>query len=1074
MRRIDHRRGSAFLLILVVSLISGAFVSRFLGENVYHHLIIFYHWMPTMLLMGAVTLIMTLAHLLLSKRNSGTDVLLRDALPYLPLLLLALYLFQPRVNTLQATVLLIGSLILVVSLRVAALLRGEWLDRALLAILFLLSFMLYLIALAPTVGEHDTFEFQVLSYELGIAHPTGYPLYILLGKLFTFLPLGNVAYRVNLSSALFAATTVTVLYGIIYHVTRQRPASALAALTFAFSYSFWSQAVVAEVYALNTLFVALICYLLVRCFHQTSFVIQDSRSKTRQKTSLMQHLASSIPNEQWGLLYAASFTYGLSLTHHRTMLLLAPAIIAYVLLNRPGLLFHLRHIILLLIAFTAPLVGVYLYIPLRWWRIHGQIMTHSEFTNLVLGTRFAAALRWDAWFQQLDRLLIYLRILLEQYPAPALGLALLGFIWLFWPKKPRGRYPSWKEGVFLLMAFIAYVLFGLSYYVPDVSLFLIPSHLIIAIGLGAGIASSCQLLQEASARFHRLAQPVRRSLNRSVILTVFGMLPLSLVWINMPRVDRSHEYALYDWGRYVLQQELPPGAVILADSEKIAPLYYLQRVERMRPDTETGVFPDEESNRTELQRRLSEGRPVFLARFLPGLEGTYHLRSLGPLVEVSPYMLTRLPSNSCLLDSIGSETRSFGNKILLRGYCLDSAESRATDSLRLTLYWQADERIGQNYEVRLRLIGPQGQIWHQTKGRLPVNGFYPTGAWHPGEIIPDFHQLDLAGKVPPGEYMLQVGLFTPFSQEGLALLDTEQDYLPLAQISISPEPTWSPAMQHSSRTNFDDQIMLLGYDFPGTVKPGGNVALTLYWQRIGEVPTDYNLALELAEASGDTLWGTTEPPLFGEYPTSLWVEDQLIADTHQITIPATATRRLELRLSLEDPDSDQPLPVVSSWLAGWQDQSVLTSIDIQDLPYTPSKEDLPANFQSRVLLLDYELPNVQVRQGEALQLTLTWQGLTAMDEDYTVFVHLLDENDGIWGQEDIQPIYGTHPTSQWREGEIILDPHSLWTDKNAPLGLYQIEVGLYLLRTMERLEVLDTSGNAISNRVLMGPIEIVP
>jgi len=1073
MRSPHYKAGSCFLLVLVASLTSGAFLSRFLAENLYRHLTMFYHWMPTILLMAVVTLLMVFLHFLMGRRASGTDMLLRRALSHLPLLLLALYLFQRQVDTLQAGVLLAGSLLLVASLSVVEFLPGEWLDTALLATLFLLPFALYLGTLAPTVGEHDTFEFQVLSYELGIAHPTGYPLYILLGKLFTFLPLGNVAYRVNLSSALFAATTVVTLYAIIYHLTRQRPASALAALTFAFTYSFWSQAVVAEVYTLNALFVALTCYLLLRCFHQTS-VVQDSQSKIRQKMPLMSRPASQTLSEKRVLMYAASFTYGVSLTHHHTILLLAPAIITYVLLNRPRSVFRRRDIILSLVAFIAPVVGIHLYIPLRWWQIHGQIMTYAEFTNLVLGTQFAAALRWDAWFQDPSRPLIYLRILLDQYPAPALALALAGFAWLFWPKKPSRRDPGWKEGLFLLMAFIAYVLFGLSYYVPDVSLFLIPSHLIIATGLGTAIAVLCQLIHRLLACLDRLSQPEKQSLIRSMTFTLLGILPLSLVWTNMPLVDRSDEYALYDWGRYVLQQELPPGAVILADSEKMAPLYYLQRIEGIRPDTETGVFPDEQSNRAELEKRVSEGRPVFLARFLPSLEGTYHLRSLGPLVEVSPYMWTELPADSCLPDSSEFQPRSFGNKILLRGYCLDSADITATDPLRLTLYWQANERIDQNYEVRLRLISPQGHVWHQTKGRPPVNGLYPTAAWDLGEITPDFHQLDLAGEVPPGTYMLQVGLFPPFSQEGLALLHAEEDYLPLAEVSISPAEAWSPAMQHSLRTNFDNQVMLMGYSLQGTLKPGGKLSLTLYWQTIGQIFTDYDLALELAGPSGDILWRSIEPPLFGEYPTSYWVADEIIADTHHIAIPPTASRRLDLRIKLQDPETDQALPVVNGWLARWQDQSVLTSIQTQDVPFTPSEENLPVNFEDKVLLLDYELHNVQVRQGEALQLTLTWQGLASMDEDYTVFVHLLDENDRIWGQEDMQPVYGTHPTSRWRERDVVVDAHTLWTDQDSPLGLYRIEVGLYLLRTMERLQVLDASGKVISNRILMGPVEIVP
>src|SRR6185436_5862821 len=76
--------------------------------------------------------------------------------------------------------------------------------------LFGLTLLLYLLTLAPSVVTlfDDSLEFQLVTYRLGIAHPTGYPLYTLLGKLFTFLPIGNVAYRVNVMSAVFGAATV--------------------------------------------------------------------------------------------------------------------------------------------------------------------------------------------------------------------------------------------------------------------------------------------------------------------------------------------------------------------------------------------------------------------------------------------------------------------------------------------------------------------------------------------------------------------------------------------------------------------------------------------------------------------------------------------------------------------------------------------------------------------------------------------------------------------------------------------------------------------------------------------------
>ena len=80
--------------------------------------------------------------------------------------------------------------------------------------LFIASLTLYIISLAPSVVTlfDDSLEFQLVTYQLGIAHPTGYPLYTILGKLFTLLPAGNVAYRVNLMSAVFGAAAVALPY----------------------------------------------------------------------------------------------------------------------------------------------------------------------------------------------------------------------------------------------------------------------------------------------------------------------------------------------------------------------------------------------------------------------------------------------------------------------------------------------------------------------------------------------------------------------------------------------------------------------------------------------------------------------------------------------------------------------------------------------------------------------------------------------------------------------------------------------------------------------------------------------
>ena len=1049
-------------LTVTMGLVLGAALARWAVESLFYGSTFFYGWLPTMAFALLAAGFLTLFNLWLTRQRSDPPTTTAVALSFLPFSLVLVYLLNPQVNTVEASVLLVGTPALVAALLVSLLAPPRHLDRIAPAAVFALALALYLKTLAPTVGAHDTFEFQVLSYELGIAHPTGYPLYILLGKLFTLVPLGNVAYRVNLSSALFAAGTIAVLYATITWLTRDRSASAISALSFAFTYSFWSQAVEAEVYALNALFVATICYLLLRAFAGTSGGVTEGEGDAWRS-------APEMARRNRNVIIVVAFVYGLSLTHHRTMLLLGPAIIVYLALNRAWRLFTPRALMAAMAAFLAPLVGIHLYIPLRWSQIHGATMSWPQFTDLVLGTQFAAALRWDAALSDPGRLAVYLRTLLQQYPGPALLLAAVGIVYLGWKGASMRGHPTWKAGIFLALAFAAYVAFGLSYYVPDVSLFLIPSHMVVAVAIGLGISALRRVLDRLSSAGGLTLSPLRSPFVAALTLTLVGVLPLSLVWLNMPRVDKSDAYDSYDWGMYVLAQDLPPDSVILADSEKMAPLHYLQRVEHVRPDTETGVFPDEESTRAELERRLAEGRPVLLARFLPGLEGAYHLRSLGPLAEVSTVPLVELPADAQRVNvGLGDSTR-------LLAYRLDAHHLDRADALRLTLFWRAGQQRGENQDVRLRLVGPTGHVWIETKGRPPVNGLYPTGAWRPGEIVPDFHQIDLAGQLPPGSYDLQVGLFAPFTQADLPSPDAHGGYLTLTDISVSSRTTWQPKIDHPLRANFANKIMLHGYDLPSTAVPGLDIPLTLYWQALDKVDVDLDVVLELVAPGDAVAWRSITQPLFAEHPTSAWSQADLLVDRHEIELASTTSGPFELRIGLRDPVSSDRLNVVNGWLASEAQEVSVGGPNVSETPVVSTDaEFLPANFENKILLLDYDIQNVQVRKGGALHVTFAWQALSSMDEDYTVFVHLLDDNDRIWGQEDLQPVYGSHPTSAWAEAEVVVDPHTVWTDEHAPLGLYRVEVGLYLLRTMERLQLLDSSGNAVDDSLVIDLMEIVP
>ena len=88
------------------------------------------------------------------------------------------------------------------------------------ALLFLITLTIYLITLAPTVGTEDSGELVAAAYTVGIPHPPGYPLWDILGKVFTFIPISNIAWRINFMSAFFASATVTFLFILLLQLVK--------------------------------------------------------------------------------------------------------------------------------------------------------------------------------------------------------------------------------------------------------------------------------------------------------------------------------------------------------------------------------------------------------------------------------------------------------------------------------------------------------------------------------------------------------------------------------------------------------------------------------------------------------------------------------------------------------------------------------------------------------------------------------------------------------------------------------------------------------------------------------------
>ncbi|HYF64540.1 MAG TPA: DUF2723 domain-containing protein [Herpetosiphonaceae bacterium] len=430
------------------------------------------------------------------------------------------------------------------------------------ALLALGVFALYAATLLPGVGGGDTAEFQRVGPTLGLAHSTGYPLYSLLGWLWSrLLPLGAPAWRMNLLSAAAATGAVVAVYRIGRGLGAGRILAAGGALALALSLSLWRQATQAEIYALAA------------CLEGAFFA------------ALLAWRAGRAP------LWPAGMLAGLMLVHHRTAVFLFPGALLFVLLSRRP---RPREVGLAILAAVA-MLPIYLYVPWRAapWQDGWQIL--GVYVGGGVGREWLrpGQLWGDGWgrLAELARLLI-----IPQFTWAGLALAGLGAGRLL--RRDRGAAALLLSGYGLVFAFCA------AYYVDDLDVFMIAGHLIQAILMLAG----GQALLDAIAR--RLPE------GRSALLPLaFWLLPLILLARNLPAVSAQNTAAPETLARQRLGQPLAAGALVIGDGFAIESLRYLQAVEGLRPDLEFGFNADPGYIRAALGR----GRPVYLLQPAPGL-----------------------------------------------------------------------------------------------------------------------------------------------------------------------------------------------------------------------------------------------------------------------------------------------------------------------------------------------------------------------------------------------------------------------------------------------------------------------
>ncbi len=411
------------------------------------------------------------------------------------------------------------------------------------------TLLLYLSTLAPTVLYYerpdliDAAMFQAQAYVLGITHPTGYPTYLLLSHLFTYLPFGDVAYRVNLVSAVFGAVAVFLVFLVGLRLSGRIPAAVVGALAFGVGETFWSQAVIAEVYTLNAAFISLIFLLLL--------LWRDTR-KDRY-------------------LLAVAFFIGLSLTHHATSGILLPASALFVFAVDRRKLFEWRLVLKGAGLFVLGLVP-YLYLPVRASMEppmrEADPTSLAKFLDFLSGKGFAILIGTYGPDEIPSRVASFWAYLLEEFHVGLLLLAAIGAAVMLLKD---------RAGALLLgVPFFGWLAYAIEYEVFDFFLYFIPSYLVLALSMSVGVSALLVGVERLAA--------VYPPLPRTVALVLF-IAPL----LYLAASDIEEDYALVDrsrdtQGRRIIDVVAEKTATNATVLHHRSPLWYMVLVEGRRRD----------------------------------------------------------------------------------------------------------------------------------------------------------------------------------------------------------------------------------------------------------------------------------------------------------------------------------------------------------------------------------------------------------------------------------------------------------------------------------------------------------
>ena len=440
---------------------------------------------------------------------------------------------------------------------------------------FLINYLIYLLTLAPTVTFEDSGELIAAAYNLGIPHEPGYPLFSIIGKLFSLIPVGNVAYRLNLMSAFFSSlAAVFICYSTIIIIEDtfintklwqnigQKQISFIkycvalsSGIFFGTSYEIWEQSIITEVYGLNNFFIALFILL----------TLIWNRQKTKES--------------KLKYLFLISFIIGLTLTNHPSSLLIIPVFFIYIIVSDRTILLNFKTILKSVFYFFIGLLP-FIYLP-----VASSFNPKMDWGNPENATNFIRTITRHQYQSQdkitlngfISQLVYSFKLLSEQWYPVFLIFAILGIYLIY--KYNKNFF--WFCFVYLFFS-IPVMVYMTNTDIKNpisaeinkntLSVAFIPAYLLISAVIGIGLFYLINIIRT----------------KKTIIYSLFALLSVlfaaSNIYKNYRKEDKSTYYFPESYANNIFNT-LPKNSLLFINWDPFGfPLNYYQFVENKRPD----------------------------------------------------------------------------------------------------------------------------------------------------------------------------------------------------------------------------------------------------------------------------------------------------------------------------------------------------------------------------------------------------------------------------------------------------------------------------------------------------------